>query len=248
MRLPIFIGICGIFFAVLSLPISAEEQPIELNGIIEPSEIVEVSSQVPGILSEMRVERGDTVKKGQVLARLASGVEAAQVELARARVEFGKRKMERNDELYKKELISIHDKDEMVTEMTIHELQEKEAVEKLGLRTIKSTIDGVVVDRSGAPGEYVGEDSFLTLAKINPLKIEVVVPVEYVGSIQKGMTAVVIPEGPVGGEYEVKVTVVDHVIDAASGTFGVRLALPNPDNKLPAGLKCKVRFPRGNKS
>jgi len=38
------------------------------------------------------------------------------------------------------------------------------------------------------------------------------------------------------------VTVVDKVMDAASGTFGVRLALPNPDLALPAGLKCKIRF------
>jgi membrane fusion protein, multidrug efflux system len=39
------------------------------------------------------------------------------------------------------------------------------------------------------------------------------------------------------------VKVVDHVIDAASGTFGIRLELKNPDYSLPAGLKCKVRFP-----
>ena len=37
--------------------------------------------------------------------------------------------------------------------------------------------------------------------------------------------------------------VVDRVVDAASGTFGVRLELPNPNYALPAGLKCKVRFP-----
>ena len=35
----------------------------------------------------------------------------------------------------------------------------------------------------------------------------------------------------------------DHIVDAASGTFGVRLKLPNPGYKLPAGLKCRVRFP-----
>ncbi|MFN0162035.1 MAG: hypothetical protein ACKVQQ_12450, partial [Burkholderiales bacterium] len=33
---------------------------------------------------------------------------------------------------------------------------------------------------------------------------------------------------------------VDRVIDAASSTFRVRLELPNPDAKLPAGLRCKV--------
>ena len=38
------------------------------------------------------------------------------------------------------------------------------------------------------------------------------------------------------------VTVVDRVLDAASGTFGVRLALPNPDLLLPAGIRCKISF------
>jgi len=44
--------------------------------------------------------------------------------------------------------------------------------------------------------------------------------------------------------YGAKVTVVDRVVDAASGTFGVRLELPNPNYRLPAGLKCKVPFGR----
>ena len=46
------------------------------------------------------------------------------------------------------------------------------------------------------------------------------------------------------GTHTARVKVVDPVIDAASGTFGVRLELPNPNYRLPAGLKCKVRFPR----
>jgi membrane fusion protein (multidrug efflux system) len=57
------------------------------------------------------------------------------------------------------------------------------------------------------------------------------------------MRAKVIPEAPIGGQYTAEVKIVDKVIDAASGTFGVRLELPNPNYRLPAGLKCKVIFP-----
>ena len=59
-----------------------------------------------------------------------------------------------------------------------------------------------------------------------------------------GMQAEVMPEAPVSGVYTARVKVVDPVIGAASGTLGVRLELPNADYRLPAGLKCKVRFPR----
>jgi multidrug efflux pump subunit AcrA (membrane-fusion protein) len=44
------------------------------------------------------------------------------------------------------------------------------------------------------------------------------------------------------GTYQAKIVVVDKVIDAASGTLGVRLQLPNPDNRIPAGIKCSVVF------
>lgn len=56
------------------------------------------------------------------------------------------------------------------------------------------------------------------------------------------MQAEVYPEDPVGGVHKAVVTVVDQVFDAASGTIGVRLELPNPDYAIPAGLKCQVRF------
>jgi multidrug efflux pump subunit AcrA (membrane-fusion protein) len=57
------------------------------------------------------------------------------------------------------------------------------------------------------------------------------------------MTVPVRPEAPVSGTHPARVTVVDRVVDAASGTFGVRLQLPNPGYRLPAGLKCEIRFP-----
>lgn len=66
-------------------------------------------------------------------------------------------------------------------------------------------------------------------------------PVCKLGSVKAGMLADVKPEAPVD-IYKARATIVDKVVDAASGTFGVRLELPNPDYKLPPGLKCKVRF------
>ena len=219
---------------------AAELPPFE--GMIEPKELVGFSSQVPGILEVVKVERGDRVRRGQVLARLKSGVESAAVKLAKARVEFGKRKAVRNEELYKKQLISIHEKDEIETEIQIAELELAEAQERLALRTIRSTIDGVVVERLGAPGEYVGEEPFLTIAQINPLNVELVIPVDYFGGIKEGSEVQVLLEAPLNGSYPAKVVLVDQVIDAASGTFGVRVELPNPKLKLPSGLKCQVVF------
>ena len=57
-----------------------------------------------------------------------------------------------------------------------------------------------------------------------------------------GATARVRPSKPVAGEFMATVTVVDRVFDAASGTFGVLLEMPNPDDALPAGHRCQVVF------
>lgn len=211
--------------------------------MIEPHAKVEFKSQVPGIIDEVMVERGDIIRKGQVLARLKSGVEEALVEQSRALFGFAQRKDERNADLSKKDLISSHEKDEMETELKKVEMQLKEMEERLKLRYIISTVDGVVMERNLYPGEYAGENTaIMKAAALNPLNVEVIVPLRMYGSIKKGMKAEVRPESPVGGLYKGEVVIVDKVIDAASGTFGIRIQLPNPDYKIPAGLKCRVKF------
>ncbi len=231
-----WVGVC------MPLPAVAQEPIEEMECLLEPNTEVLVSAPVPGIISRMKVQRGDVVRRGQTLAELMSGVERAAVELARSRVEFGERKSVRNQELYEKQLISIHEKDEMDTELAVARLELREAQEELKLRTIRSPIDGVVVEREADPGEYVGVDPVFTLVNLDPLNVEVIVPMAYFGRIEKGMQGEVFPEEPLGGRYLARVSIIDRVIDAASGTFRVRLVLPNKGYVLPAGLKCRVRF------
>ena len=76
----------------------------------------------------------------------------------------------------------------------------------------------------------------------DPLHVEVVLPVNQYGLVRPGQKARVLPEQPVGGRYDTTVTLVDKVVDAASGTFGVRLELRNKDLSIPAGVRCRVQF------
>ncbi|MFP4446887.1 MAG: efflux RND transporter periplasmic adaptor subunit [Desulfosudaceae bacterium] len=230
------------FLSAGTLP-AQEGEGVWYRGLVAPSEVIEVSSQVPGIIDRVTVERGDRIAKGKVLAELRAGVEKAQVELAEARLEFGRRKVERNRELYEKQLISIHEKDEMETEVRIRELQLKEAEERLALRTIRSPVTGVVVERYLGSGEYVGDEgAIMKIARIDPLNVELVVPAERYRTIDQGMTVRIRPQDPLGGSYQGRVVIVDEVIDAASSTFGVRVRLPNPGHRIPAGINCQVGF------
>lgn len=210
---------------------------------MEPYLEVNVSSAVEGILDDVLVDRGDFVKKGQVLATLKSDVQRAHYDLVKAKAEFAARKVERNEELSRKQMISIHEKDEMETETQILKLEMREAEEQLKQRTIRSPLDGVVMKRFYSTGEFVQEKPIVSLAQIDPLRIEVAVPVRLYRQVQVGMVAQVEWEAPLGGELAAKVTVVDPVLDAASGTIGIRLELPNPKRQKPAGTRCLVRFP-----
>lgn len=234
--------------ATPAAPGARPQPPARLGGdvgwscLLEPSSRVELASDMAGVIDEVLVERGQSVRKGQRLATLRSGVEEAVVALARAKADFGKRKTQRNDDLFAEELISTHERDELETEAKIAEMELREAEEQLQRRRLLSPIEGIVVERHKSGGEYVGNEPVFTLVRINPLHVEVVVPAARFGSIRKGMVANVRPEAPVGGSYPATVSIVDPVIDAASGTFGVRLVLPNPGHSLPAGLKCDIRF------
>ena len=254
--------------ALLRLPAASAA---DLDCLIEPHVVVSVGSSVEGLLETVKVDRGDLVKEGQVVATLESSVEKASVALAEARaavesgiksnqvrVEFGVRRFVRTEDLFKKELIPLKEMDEAETAKILAEIGLLEAKENqriaeleleraraaLAIRTVRSPVTGVVVERFLHPGEFAKQVPILKLAQIDPLRVEVIAPVALLGKISVGMRGEVIPEAPANGVHAARVKVVDRVVDAASGTFGVRLQLPNPGYRLPAGLKCKVRFPR----
>ena len=62
------------------------------------------------------------------------------------------------------------------------------------------------------------------------------------GRVKRGMDVFIAPEIPAGARYSAKVTVIDRLLDTASGTFGVRMELRNPQHQLPAGIRCKAEF------
>ena len=241
----------------------------EYECFIEPSKSTKIGSPTEGILEAVFVEKGDIVKQGQIIARLKSDVEQATVSLARSRskmlaaiqsseirVDFSKKNYDRLKNLHEKKFISQTQLDEVETEKKLAELNKKEveenlkisklelnrAIELLNMRIIKSPFDGIVVEKLNSVGEYVREKPILRLAQIDPLYVEVILPTNMLGKITKGMNATIVPEYPKDISFEAKVKLVDSIVDAASGTFGVRLILKNPDRTINAGLKCSVKF------
>ena len=261
----------GLLLCLLLLMRAPWAHSAELDCLIEPYVIVKVSSAVPGLLETVTVDRGDIVKKGQPLATLESSAEKAAMDVLRARatmesaiktgqarLELSTRSLSRNEGMFQKALIAAEKMDEIETtrrlaELTLlaatdnrrlAELELRRATAELTRRTITSPINGVVVERLLAPGEFArDEQPVLKMVQLDPLRVEVFAPVALLGNISVGQPAEVVLQAPVNGTYTARVTVVDRVVDAASGLFGVRLELPNRDYRVPAGLKCKIHLP-----
>lgn len=242
-----------------------------MDCIIEPSKIIELGSAVPGVIDKIHFERNDFVTKNDVVAELDSRVERATLELAAARAsidtslnlrkknaDFGLRTQRRNQQLFKESTISAQDMDKVKTETYIAQLQAQQekdnkhiaeleaarARQALNQRTISTPISGVVMERYKSAGEYVEAEPVFQIARLDPLHVELIVPIEHLGRIDRGMTAQVALDlaAEEGNSHIAVVKSVDRVADAASGTFGVLLSMPNSGLRIPSGVRCSVDF------
>ncbi len=238
-----------------------------LGCLIEPQTTAEVGAPRGGVVESVSVERGQAVKKGQTLAVLRSEVERANVESARSRAnaeaeiraamanrDVARLKMRRTFDLVQLGFASQLELDQVKGEFEVADQRLAQARElkqtaqrelasaqaQLAQSLIRSPLDGVVVDRLVQPGERVDGKAAFRLAALNPLRVEMIVPVAMYGKLSEGQTLNVVPDVPNGQPLTARVVQVDRVIDAASGTFRARLALPNPNRDVPAGIRCRV--------
>lgn len=228
-----------------------------VTGIIERIRVERGAAVQAG---QVLVELDGSVEAAALAGAKQRANSDAEVRVAQARVDYAREKFRRREDLRTQNFITTQDRDEAEAEMRVAEaelavatdakrlarteVQRLEAM--LAQRQLRAPFAGVVVERLQQPGElaFTGEGArpILRLAQTNPLRVEVVLPVALLGKLKTGQAAEVVPEPPLQGRWAATVQVVDRVVDPASGSFGVRLNLPNPKGELPAGVRCKVRF------
>lgn len=248
---------------------AAEPESAFVDCLLVPNQLVEVSSSEVGVLAQVHVDTSDRVTEGQLLAELDTKVERAALALSEARAAmtaeidrlrrsqaFNTRRVARNDELHARRALPDQVMDETRTELELaalrlREAQENKAITRLELeraraalerRYIRSPIDGVVVTRHKAGGEYVEGDPIVQLAQINPLRVDLVAPISMLTQIKVGMRALISSELADAAPIEATVTRIDPIIDAATATFGIRLTMPNDDRAIPPGLRCRAEL------
>lgn len=260
-----------IIVMVTSIALPATARPIDC--LIAAKSVIELVATEEGPISEIPVGRGDQVRKGELLVQLDDTLEKLQLELSRARAAsdidiraqaarlgMRQKEYERIAQLVERSATSRVALDDAEIELSLTkfaleqaQLEQKLAQIELGQaeamvrrKRLLSPVDGVVLDVEGAPGEHASEQSvMMTIAEIDPLHVEVFAPASLFGQIEEGKFYRVELAAPLSGAYEARVKVVDRVLDSASGTFGIRLEIPNPDGSIPAGARCVVDFEAG---
>jgi RND family efflux transporter MFP subunit len=240
-----------------------------MGCLIEPDQSADVGSPVVGVVDSIRVERGDRVKRGQVLARLRADVERASVEVADARaraeadvraaqtnLEFLRQKQARAEELVAKNFISQQALDQARADTKVAHEKLAQALEQQSIwqreldlanaqfqmRLIRAPFDGVVADRYITVGERIEEKPMFRVVKVDPLRVEMVAPAALFGTVSAGAVAAVTPDLRDATAMPAKVVLVDPVIDGASNTFRVRAQLANEGGALPSGLRCRAEL------
>jgi RND family efflux transporter MFP subunit len=265
--------ICGLAFFGVMAPVG-DPQAQDLSGydcMIEPHSVTELSTREEGVLEKVLVRRGDIVHKGQVVAKLESSLETIALDFADARakmkgdveskqatLEYMQRQRDRVTELYEDNAISFNDKDKADTDVRLAETELQVALDnqrlmqierdrsarRLELRSIRSPVDGVIVEILLVPGESVEDRAreIMVIAEVDPLNVEVILPAAQFGSVQVGTPAEITPLLPGEPVRSADVAVVDRTIDAASDTFRVQLQLENKDYAIPGGIRCDIVF------
>ncbi|MDJ0789117.1 MAG: efflux RND transporter periplasmic adaptor subunit [Myxococcota bacterium] len=238
--------------------------------MLAPNEVIDVGSPITGLISELHAERSQSVAVGDVLVRLDSEVERAAVAVARSRanrdvdieaglasLDLDRKREDRAQRLFDDKALSLDQRQEVEAraqlsaieldrareDRRLAALQLNQALATLERRTIRSPIDGIVVERLMSEGEVVDDQTILRIAQVDPLRVEALLPSDWFGRVAPGDAAEVTAEGHADEPRRAEVAIVDRVIDGASGTFGVQLRIDNAEQALPAGLRCQVRFP-----
>ncbi len=241
-----------------------------VDCVLEPASRVTITSSVDGVIREISVQRGDMVDVGDLLYRLDSEIEELQLELSRAkagtdldlraqqtRLELRKREFERVETLANRNVAAGAALDDAAIELalTVLALEQAEFDRKLAAievrqaqallerRSIKSPVSGLVVAVDATAGEYAAEQTtIMEIIETDPVNVEVFAPGTLFGRIAKGDSYSVTLNAPLQGTYSGTVAIVDGFLDAASGTFGVRLEIANPDGAVPTGARCQIDF------
>lgn len=227
---------------VAMLVATKRDATITVRGRTQAKQAVDVRAEVEGVVEAIRFDKGDHVKKGDILCEIKLNDRGAKVQQAAALVAQTKKELEVAQDLFKQ---GFRSKTQLAQAEAAY-AQARAALATmqvaLGNTKIRAPFDGFVDDRYVNVGDYMrpGDKCELVIAPEPFLAIGAVSEQE-VSQIRNGdtATATLVTGETVTG----RVSFVADRADPATRTFRVEVTLPNPDAKLRDGVSADIKIP-----
>ena len=210
----------------------------------------EIYAKVPGYIKSLRVDKGDHVHAGELLATIESPETDQQVHNARAAYQIAKITDDRNLTLVRENVISQQTADESHSAM----LQAKATLEQsIALQTyerVTGPFDGIVTDRYVDPGHLIPEatnstslaDAIMAVARMKPLRVYTYVPQNIALFIRNGDRATISVNEFPQRKFTGTITRHPEALSPDSRTMLVEVDLPNTDEALLPGMYGTAEF------
>jgi RND family efflux transporter MFP subunit len=257
------------FFLVVFWMGAVSLSAAELEGVTRPSADVSASFTRSGLIASVQVREGALVQKGQLLAELESEAEKKQMLLLRRQadstleedkaqieIDFRQKELKGLQEAMEKGATTqkeINDAElalktarmnlrQAKFDRELAELKYQELESQNKMTRLRSPVEGLVEALSIDAGEpsHVNEEH-VRIVRINPLWVEVAVPLAEARGLKSGSLAQVLFDGGRISSREGKVIFVSPVADTASDTVRVKIEVLNEEQRM-AGERVKVLF------
>ena len=201
-----------------------------------------------GYVESWKVDIGDYVQAGQLLAEIATPEVDQQLAQARAQEEIAKLTADRWRDLLVKKVVSKqeYDQNEKAYEGAKANLQQLEKIQ--GFQQILAPFAGKIAARNIDVGTLVAAGTgnsgtpLFSLVQSDVLRVYVFAPQENAPSIHEGLAAKIVLQEYPGQEFDGKVTRTAGALDPQSRTMQVEVQVPNQQGKLYAGMYGQVKF------
>jgi membrane fusion protein (multidrug efflux system) len=210
-------------------------------GSLKAVQGVAVSTDLPGIVALIGFESGTSVKKGDLLLKLESQQEEAQLLSAEARRDLAKLTLERNRDLVAKKAVAASEFDQSQTHFRETEAAVAEAKALIARKSILAPFDGELGIRQANLGQYLNPGTMVvSLQSLDPIFVEFVLPQQNLAQLAVGRRLRLSANGKGSESFEGKITAMDSKVDELTRNILVQGTVANPQRRLRPGMFVNV--------
>jgi membrane fusion protein (multidrug efflux system) len=210
-------------------------------GSVSAAQGVMVSPEIAGAVSEIAFESGATVKQGDLLLRLDTSSEEAQLRAAEAQADWAKLTAERQRKLESDKTVSQSDVDQADSAWKQAVANVDNIRATIQKKTIRAPFSGKLGIRLVNLGEQldVGKN-IVSLQSLSPIFVDFSLPQQEFAKLQTGLKVKAVSDSYATNEFEGEITAINPDLDATTRSVRVRAKFENQDELLRAGMFTRV--------